>query len=472
MLKKRPNILFIQSDQHRFDCVGANGHPLLDTPALDRIACEGVNCTRAHTPIPLCTPARSSLLTGCWPTRHGCIANYDSEAWQPPLQGLPLCPVLLRDSGYHTAYIGKWHVDRNIEPPGYGFIQYVPEGDYGKWREAQGLPPRFSWKNFTVKKVFGNEDENALPEQSRLNWGADRVIEMLHERTEEKNTGKPWLIRWDPSEPHPPNVVPHPYSIIYDTDELKPWASFSDTLENKPIAQRQSRLNWGVQGWGWEKWRPTVARYLGEIALLDFQIGRILNALDAAGLAENTLVIYTSDHGDLCGAHGLMDKHFIMYEDVVRVPLLMRWPAGGLVGGRKCDAPIIHALDLPAAMLEAAGLPVPETFQGTSLLPWARGGSDKRRDSAFSMYFGNIFGMYSQRMVSDGKWKYVWNVTDMDELYDLENDPGELRNLAHSSAHLEILKNRRARLIQWMEETRDPLLNPWHRRVLELGTKV
>jgi len=227
-----------------------------------------------------------------------------------------------------------------------------------------------------------------------------------------------------------------------------------------------------VEGWDWDRWQPVVARYLGEIALLDAQIGRLLARLDELGLAENTWVVYTSDHGDMCGAHGMMDKHFILYDDVIRVPLLMRWPAGGIRGGKPCDARIIHALDLPAAFMEGAGLPIPDTFQGTSLLPWVRGQDAPRRETVFTMYHGNFFGMYSQRGVTDGQWKYVWNPTDRDEFYHLADDPGELRNLAADPAYATELAQWRQRLLGWMEETCDPLFRPWNRWVLEKGAKI
>ncbi len=125
---------------------------------------------------------------------------------------------------------------------------------------------------------------------------------------------------WSPSEPHLPNVIPEPYASLYPPAQVPPWPSFSDPLAGKPYIQRQQRVNWGVEGWTWDQWAPTVARYLGEITLLDAQVGRLLAQLDALGLADDTVVIYTSDHGDLCGGHGMVDKHYVMYDDVMRVP--------------------------------------------------------------------------------------------------------------------------------------------------------
>lgn len=211
-----------------------------------------------------------------------------------------------------------------------------------------------------------------------------------------------------------------------------------------------------------------MSRYLGEISLLDTQVGRILEALERLGLAENTLVIYTTDHGDMCGGHGMIDKHFIMYDDVVRVPFIMRWP-GHIAPGSECSAFVSHSIDLPSTFCEVAGAEVPDTFRGRSLLPLVRGELDNGRRDIFCMYHGNQFGLYSQRMVRDRRWKYVWNATAEDELYDLESDPGELHNLATDPSCRDELIRLRQRLLVWMEGISDRLLNPWTRAQLQEG---
>ncbi|HEX29010.1 TPA: DUF4976 domain-containing protein, partial [Candidatus Poribacteria bacterium] len=184
----------------------------------------------------------------------------------------------------------------------------------------------------------------------------------------------------------------------------------------------------------------------------------------------DTLVIYTTDHGDMCGGHGMIDKHFIMYDDVVRVPLIMRWP-GRIEAGMRCDSFVIHSLDLATTFCQVAGVPVPETFRGKDLLAVISGEGDDRQD-VFSMYHGNQFGLYTQRMVRDRKWKYVWNATAEDELYDLETDPGEINNLASDPRYAGELERLRGRLVAWMEEIGDRILNPWIRSQLLEGLKV
>lgn len=458
-----PNILFIQADQHRYDCIAGHGHPLIRTPHLDRLIREGITFSHAFCASPVCRPARASLMTGVWPTRHGVICNENLEPTAVLRPGLRTWSEVLSEAGYYLGYVGKWQVDQERDPTHFGFHDYVPNSAYRGWRQAQGLPPVPRTNGY-----WGEVDPAITPEQSRLGWGASELIRLLEKAGRH---GRPFFLRWDTDEPHLPNVVPEPYASMYRPADIPPWPSFGDPLHGKPYIQRQQLRSWGIEGWSWEHWAPIVARYLGEISLLDAQIGRILDALDALGLAEDTLVVYTTDHGDLCGAHGMADKHYVMYDDVARVPLIMRWPAG-LPGGRVCDAFVSAGIDLAATFCDAAAAARPTTFVGQSLLPLARGETTADRPDIFCMYFGNQFGLYSQRMVRDRRWKYVWNLTAEDEIYDLATDPGEVINRATDPAAAAELARLRQRMLAWLEETHDPILNGWTRRQLAEGAKV
>ncbi|HUS91300.1 MAG TPA: sulfatase-like hydrolase/transferase [Phycisphaerae bacterium] len=461
----RPNVLLIHADQHRFDCVAANpGAPaVLRTPNLDRLAAGGINFRHAFCPVPLCVSSRCSLLTGTWATRHGALVNFGVEGSRPMDPKLPTFSGALAEAGYHLGYVGQWHADPARRPEDFGFHEYVPDRLYDEWRAAQGLPPRPR-----TNRWFGEADPHVAPEQSRLGWGTSEVIRMLRRRA---GGGKPFFLRWDPVEPHLPNVVPEPFASMYAPQQVPPWPGFADDLAGKPYIQAQQRRTWGLDGWAWDRWAPLVARYLGEVSLLDAQVGRLLDALDELHLADSTLVVYAADHGDLCGSHGMIDKHFVMYDDVVRVPMIARWP-GRIAAGTTCDAFVSAQLDLAWTFCELAGAPVPETFQGRSLLPAFDGTDADPRQDIFATYHGSQFGLYSQRMVRDRRWKYVWNATAEDELYDLAADPGELGNLAASPAHAEALARLRKRLVEWMDQTADPLLNAWTRaQLLEGNTR-
>lgn len=466
MTDMRPNILLIHSDQHRYDCLGINGHPLLKTPNIDNLAADGIRFTNAFSPSPICVPERNCLLHGQWATQHLCITNYDSEAPRPPSESLPTFSRALREAGYYLGYVGKWHVRRDKGPldSQYGFHEFVADGSpYAEWRESRGLPPVPHSNGW-----FGELDPHIMPAYSQLAWGADHAIRMIERGVE---SGKPFFVRWDPTEPHLPNIVPEPYYSMYPPQDIPPWPSFPDNLSGKPYIQAQQRRTWRVDHLTWDDWSKVVSCYLGVVSLLDAQVGRLLNALKWLEVADNTLVIYTTDHGDLCGGHGMIDKMNIMYDDVVRVPLVMRWP-GRIAPGSSCDAFVSHSIDLASTFCGVADAPIPDTFRGESLLPLMCGSQDNNRQDIFSTFHGNQFGLYSQRMVRDRRMKYVWNLTAEDELYDLVLDPGELWNLATDLNYREELQRLRHRMIAWLEKTNDPLLNQWTRPQLLEGLKV
>ena len=216
----RSNILLIHSDQHRFDCLGVNGHPLVQTPNLDRLAHEGVNFTSAYTPAPVCVPSRNSLHFGCWPTRHLAIANEGTEAPRPAREGLTSFPELLSKSGYYLACVGKWQVNEHRGPLEFGYNRHIADTEYGKWRAAQSLPPVPHQNSF-----WGELDPWVEPNQTALGWGASQVVELLEERAGRVRE-QPFFIRWDTNEPHLPNILPEPYYSQIDPALVAPWPSF------------------------------------------------------------------------------------------------------------------------------------------------------------------------------------------------------------------------------------------------------
>ncbi|MFN4242591.1 MAG: sulfatase-like hydrolase/transferase [Tepidisphaerales bacterium] len=441
------NILLIHADQHRHDCLGISGHPLLRTPHLDRLAAEGVRFTQAVTPAPICSPARASLLTGVFPTRHGCLTiPWCCETFTSADPGLPTWTRLLADAGYDVRWVGKFHQEVAGSPADHGVREFVSLREYRAYRQARGLPP-------PPQGWFGAIDRGVTVEHSSLAWQARQVVRMLHEQAA---GGRPFVLRWDPPEPHLPNHVPEDEAGLYPPETIPPWPSFPDPLHHKPPAQRRSRLRWGTEGMTWAQWQPVVSRYLATIDLLDRQVGRVLATLQGLGLLDRTLVIYSADHGDFCGGHGMMDKHYAMYDDIVRVPLICRFPG---VAPSVCHAPVIHALDLATTIVTAAGLQPPPSFCGQDLRGLSRG-EITPRDSAFVQYFGTQQGLYSSRALRTDRWKYVYNPAAFDELYDLHADPGELHNRADDPACAAVLEACRERMGRWMSEAGDPLSPP------------
>ena len=454
----KPNILLIHVDQLRYDCLGINGHPFVKTPNLDRLASEGTNFRHAYTPAPICSPARASLLTGQWSFQHGCISTPGNEIYRPADRNSPVFSTLLAGAGYRSGWVGKFHNEVEGTPLDWGFTDFIPESAYDAWRTERGLGPKPRENGW-----YGETDHAAAVGQCRLAWGADAVTRLLETYA---RLGGAFFLRWDPSEPHLPNVVPEPFASMYESVTVDPWPNFDDDFSKKPYIQAQQKRSWGIDGWTWEKWVPIVRRYLGEISLLDNQIGRILDRIDALGLTNTTMVVFSTDHGDLCGAHGLIDKHFVMYDEITRVPLILRFP-GRVEPGVESDAFVSHEIDIASTILDAAGIEAPDTFQGKSLIDPEE---EPRRD-IFSAYHGSQLGAFSQRMVRNREWKYVWNATCEDELYDLRRDPGELRNVASRTDGAGTLREMRESLIGWMGSLSDPLLNTWVRGAIESGRK-
>jgi arylsulfatase A-like enzyme len=372
--------------------------------------------------------------------------------------------------------VGKWEVHPTRGPGEFGFRDHVNARDYAKWREAERLPDYMRdadrlavLQNKPVTRWFGGVDPAPL-EATRTHWYAENAVAYMRRYAAE---GRPWHVRLDLEEPHLPCFPAEPFPSLVAPQEVPPWGSFCETFEGKPYIQHQQLLSWGIEALTWAEWSVYVARYLGMLAQIDDAIGRVLAALDDLGQAQNTLVIYTTDHGDNTGSHRLIDKHYVMYDDVVRVPLLLRWPQQ-IAAGLARDEFVVHALDLAATVCEAAGLPIPSAYEGRTLLPLCRGEDvqDWRQD-VVSVYNGAQFGLFMQRMLRDRRWKYVWNPTDVDELYDLQADPWELHNRIADPACAEALRDLRVRLLARLTEQGDALVRTdWTRGQLSAGRKL
>jgi arylsulfatase A-like enzyme len=441
----RPHILFIYGDQHRFDCVGANGHPLLRTPNLDRIAREGANFRNAFTPSPICVPARCSLLSGKWPTQHGTIHNYDGETYTPmaTANAAPIRTVV--HAGYHGIHLGRWHVRPDMLATDFGFHRHIPDWRYLKWRERRGMGPVPNDRGWVGQADVGT------PEDGPLGWGSEQAIRLIEQQLEESD---PLFLHWHFIEPHFVCHPPEPFASMYRPQDIAPWPSFADDLAGKPAIQRRIRDMRESSKWTWEQWAPVVALYLGTISYLDWAVGRVLAALDRLGIADDTLVVYTADHGDLMAGHRMFDKHHVMYDETTRVPMMLRWPRR-VKPGTVVDSFVSNAIDCSATFCEVAGARIPADCAGKSLLPVLDG--EPGRGDIFAQLAGNQYGSYSQRLVRDPRWKYVWNVSDTDELYDIAGDPGEIRNRIADPACAAELARLRGRLAAWMDEINDPL---------------
>jgi len=448
-MNKTPNILMIVSDP-------------VKTPNIDKLASEGMWFEKAYTPIPLCSPARQALLNGRRPETFGGLWNYHSCLQIPALEPDEYTWTKeIKELGYQEGYVGKWHVNPEYNPTNYGFDEYVSESDYSRFRKENYSHIRFDngW--------FGEEDPVPL-RHSRTHWMAESAIKLIN-----KYKGKPWHIRLDFSDPHLPCRPSNPFSQMYDSEKIPQWRSFADEFNKKPYIQKQQLLNWGVENYTWEDWAPIVARYYGIISQMDDAIGMVLDKLNELFLEEDTIVIYTTDHGDMCGGHKMMDKHYILYEDVVRVPFIIKWP-GTIKAGSVCSKYVYNFLDIQPTLLEAVGIEPKDFFHGQSLLPLLKGeDTPDWRNEIVSTYNGQQFGLYTQRMIKNDKWKYIWNTTDVDELYDMEIDPDELNNLINEEKYFSVISKLRKKLYLILKSNDDGMVkNEWMKKQLLDNKKI
>lgn len=474
-MSSRPNILFINVDQQRYDCLGFTGGRAR-TPALDALAASGVSFTSAFTPTPVCAPARQALLSGTLPGTRSSAAglwNYDCGVPAGSLAPDPShWPVRLAAAGYRCAWVGKWHVSPRSGPAEWGYESHVPAFKLPR-ESVRTLYPVADPGLAGPVGCFASVPLDEAPTH-RLAAAAAAALERL------AASGRPWHLMVEFSEPHLPCLPCEPFARLYRPEDLRPWPNFGERFEGKPLIQRRQLESWGIERWSWREWSIYLAGYLGMVSQLDDAIGRVLAALERLGAAEDTVVVYTTDHGDAAGSHRMMDKHYVMYEELVRVPLVVAWPrraGGGAAGGRgptpgaSCDDFVVHYLDLGPTLLELAGVGGGDPAgpaQGISLAPRLEGRQpDGSRDFVFSTYSGQQFGLFSQRMIRDRRYKLVWNATDVDELYDLEADPAELRNLAVDPAQADLVRDYRRCLWEAFTALGDGLVaNKWMRRQL------
>lgn len=442
--------IFIMTDTQRADMLGCSGNQSLATPHLDRLASEGVRFSSACTCSPVCGPARSALFTGQYPHQNGSWAN-----------GMPLhadartLGQRLDAHGIHCAYIGKWHLD------GWDYFGdgRCPEGwDPDVWYDMRNyldeLPEHE--RPLTRRTDFPSQPGFA-PEKTFGHRCASRAVDFIEKHREED-----YFLSVSFDEPHHP--FPHEAQDYehYRDFRWQPGPNALDSLDGKPGHQRiwAEECQVGDLSAG-----LAFPEFFASNTFVDRQIGRVLDAIDRH--APDALVIYTSDHGDMLGSHRLMGKGPVAYDEVTRIPMLVRWP-GHMEGGRVCEAPVSH-IDLVPTVLAAHGIESPPACTGIDL---CSPHPDPRREVFFEYHRFETdhdgFGGYQPyRAVTDGRWKLCLHLQSSDELYDLTSDPHELHNRIADDTCIEDRNRLHDALLNWMNETRDPFrgydwaLRPW-----------
>jgi len=467
----RPNILIIMSDHERADVLDpAHRCP---TPHATRLAEEGVRFTGAYTVCTHCCPSRASFMTGMYPSRHGVFNNVSNPTavHRGLYPGVRTWSENLAAAGYAMRYTGKWHVSADEDPRDRGWEEFgkvTGTGTHGRltWeaptpgpRDAEtkgGLHdcvwvPRDGWPDSLLSGVAPRTSRETLEYRQTKD-----TVDMIHRLAEE---GRPWCTYLGWVTPHDPYVVPEDYADLIDPASVPLPPNFRDDMSDRPrVYTRQRRMLWDQLDE--DQIRLSISRFWALCAMMDAFMGMVLQALDETGQADNTLVIRTSDHGDLLGEHGLFLKGVAPYEGSYHIPLLMRWPQGIAEPGREIGS-IARILDLCPTILEAGGAEaLPET-DAASLLPLLTGEEpDGQRQELFTQMNG-VELYYSQRIIRLGRYKYIFNGFDFDELYDLEEDPWEMHNII-DRPELETVRRRLlARLWDYVRDTGDTIDNAY-----------
>ncbi len=446
----RPNILLILTDQQRADTVAALGNNRIRTPNLDSLVREGVAFTQAYSPSPVCVPARACLQYSQYPGKTGCLDNI-----HPTTRGEQdsYADVLSRN-GYETIGIGKCHflpdrqalrgfkrrltqeeAPKKIEDDDY--LQFIQKSPYRNVRDVHG-----TWREMIYMPQTSPLDEAHHPTQ----WVGDRTIDFINEQAEED---KPWMAFCSFIHPHPPYAPPVPWDMMYSPDDMEDPHLPDDFQARQPAFQRA-----GLHEYYFDPptsntlWRMVKARYYACVSFVDYQVGRIVNALRDSGQLQNTLIIFSSDHGEMLGDLGLIGKGN-MYNASSRVPLIMRW-GDGRHAGSQIETPVT-LVDIGSTILCAAGLGLPAEFDGIDLAETIGHPERFERRIVFSQVFNPDRGIY---MSTDGRFKYIHSAPDAsEELYDMREDPLEDINLFRDPQHQEKIQELRDALFDYLEST-------------------
>ena len=450
--RSRPNILWLMADEYRSDALHCAGHPVVSTPNLDRIAHEGVRFSTTYTVCPVCSPSRASAFSGRYATVHGVTTNQ-----VPAKNGEIFLPSILKYYGYHTAISGKLHfVPRRFD---FGFDQFwsfssegpTPEKGYQAFlKNKYGSPGKFPivpgtcpWPDDPLGHdvgVFRHEAQDFETE-----WIADRALDYLRSR---KGNPQPWFLYTSFLRPHSPSVLPKKYFDMYDPDKVPIFKLPADAHKMRTEA-REAQKRHIIDDERME--RVMTAKYLGAVTNVDDNIGRIFAELQRLGMMDNTIILFSADHGNMLGEKARWFKG-LQYDGSARIPLLWRGPKGAPENTGRVENKIIENTDLLPTLLEATGIPIPEGVQGRSFLKLARGGDAQWKDRCFSQLHTG--------MMRTPQWKLIDNSLNLSgelELYDMRNDPREERNLAGEGKNREVVAELSRQLTKFRADQPPPV---------------
>jgi len=460
---KTKNIVLIMTDTQTKDMVGCYGHPEFDTPNLDRLAAGGIRFDRAYTTCPLCTPARGAIFSGHHPQVNGAWGNDMS-----PHRSIPLMGEIFRRLGRRAAYTGKWHLDGcHYDGSGIPDGGFEPDWWYDRANLLAELAPeiRAAYNQSTTA-----DDLRALDFGIEHVYGhrvTNRALDFLEQVEDD-----PFVLVVSYDEPHDPWLAPPEYWERFAPDDFPQRLNYGAPLQGKPLIQ-QLHAEGIRHDHGELAWPDLVAKrlkFFGCNSFIDREIGRVIDAVERLH-GENTAIIYTADHGDQLGSHGLHDKGPMMYEETTNIPFICRVP-GGPTGA--VSLALVSHLDILPTMLDLVGA-AGEWLPGMSLAPLFADPSGRVRDHVLINYNRSMRnnldngGFVPIRCIVDGRWKLAINLLDRDELYDLEADPYEMVNRIDDQNCSDARNAIHDRLLAEMAAMEDPMDNwlwgdrPWRR---------
>ncbi|MCP4640448.1 MAG: sulfatase-like hydrolase/transferase [bacterium] len=440
----RPNVLVLMTDQMQGRVLDPDH--VCQTPNFDRLAARGVRFTRVHTSNAVCSPARASLMTGLLPHSHGVTqvthCTFDDESVLRTDR--PHWAQQLSEAGYRTGYFGKWHVERTDDLAPFGWqvngersnplyqehARSVRKGD-GKskllWSKDISVP-----EGYVTQPLFGVTDQPV--EERMLGMTCDLASQYLDDVM---GAQEPWCCFVSVIEPHDPFIAHERFYKQYDPDTIPVPPNWNDSLQDRPGLYRKSAR--AFAGLSERDKKQAAACYYATVTEIDEQYGRLIDRLEEAGQLDNTIIVLTSDHGEFLGAHGMYTKNVGAYEEAYNIPLVVSGPS--IAQGQTSDA-LVGIHDICPTLLELTGLDPFDIPDSRSFAPVLRDpdGGDAGFTSGYAEYYGTRYWL-TQRVVWDGPWKFVWNGFDFDELYNLEEDPYEMTNLAEKPDHEEHLRH-------------------------------
>ncbi|MCB0687605.1 MAG: sulfatase-like hydrolase/transferase [Saprospiraceae bacterium] len=497
-----PNILLIMTDQQPVSCVGAYGNDKIKTPNLDVLAAEGHLFRNFYIATFPCSPSRASILTGRYLHHHNVFTNNVMLDHKIPTMG-----NMLSEGGYHTGYFGKahlggsmyvgrsggdgidylhppgspsdpvgnqigpyWHHDRMVSDS--GWITKKQDGGPGEDQSQLGFQLwKGGWKDYknwlidqgqdSFAMWAGNHDDlQSAPEGEHMYSLLGEAYHMANyftgqtsEFIKQQNKDEPWAAVLSFFGPHLPVAPPPPWDTLFALEEITLPANFEDDLRTKPHRQKEISSSYFNGVWSRDQFKDYIRRYWGYCGYIDEQIGRIIRQLKDSGQYDNTLIIFTSDHGDMLTGHGMIFKLGSNgYEELFKVPAIIKLPGYG--SGNQQHDQLVSSIDLLPTILETAGIPIPDSIDGQSMLPILNGSKQTFRKFIFSeIHSSNADG--KTIICRDDHYKYVyhWLSNDVDEFYDLVTDPGELNNLYTQAAYSDQISRMQEAIIKWAQET-------------------